>query len=204
MSVPPLPTGYDVSKRVDAGRSDCHITVGFDRERGYIPRFLVQLHYQVDTDPVQWDSIARMDHNETDPLGHDVYQEGLHVDVVRRSAGTVHLDVRHAPLPANRGRVVRQSALYFRREAAYFVDVYEGRISPGGPPRWSDGGDPPHTLIRESHQFEGMSEERPADDEVLSMDELDELLAEATGTSVDEIREGFYIAPPEEATVIDE
>jgi hypothetical protein len=42
------------------------------------------------------------------------------------------------------------------------------------------------------------------DDEVLSMEELTEVLAEATGTSVDEIREGFYIAPPEEATVIDE
>jgi hypothetical protein len=204
MTVPPLPSGYDVSKRVDAGRSDCHITVGFDRERGYIPRFLVQLQYQVDTDPVRWTEIARMDHNETDPLGHDVYREGLHVDVARRSADTVHLEVRHAPLPPNRGRVVRQSVLYFRREAAYFVDVYEGHISPGGPPRWSDGGDSPHTLISENHQIGGMSEERPVDDEVLSMEELDELLAETTGTSVEEIREGFYIAPPEEATVIDE
>ncbi len=89
MTVLPLPSGYDVSKRVDAGRSDCHITVGFDRERGYIPRFLVQLPYQVGTDPVRWTEIARMDHNETDPLGHDVYQEGLHVDVARRSADTV-------------------------------------------------------------------------------------------------------------------
>jgi hypothetical protein len=52
-----------------------------------------------------------------------------------------------------------------------------------------------------------MSKEHPVDDEVLSMEELDELLAEATGTSVDEIRKGaeeMYIAPPEEATVIDE
>jgi hypothetical protein len=207
MTAPTPPTGYDVSKRVDAGRSDCHITVGFDRERGYIPRFLVQLHYQVDTDPVQWDAIARMDHNETDPLGHDVYQEGLHVDVVRRSAGTVHLEIRHGALAVNRGMVVRRCVDYFKREAAYFIDVYEGRISPGGPPRWSDGGDLPHTLIRENHQIEGMSEERPADDEVLSMDELDEVLAEATGTTAEEIRQGaeeIYIAPPEEATVVDE
>jgi hypothetical protein len=204
MTAPSLPTGYDVSKRVDAGRSDCQITVGFDRERGYIPRFLVQLHYQVDTEPVQWDAIARMDHNETDPLGHDVYSEGLHVDVIRRSSGVVHLEVRHAPLPPNRGRVMRGCALYFRREAGYFVDVYEGRVSPGGPPRWSDGGDSPHTLIRENHQIEGMSQERPADDEVLSLEELSEVLAEATGASVEEIEKEFYIAPPEEATVVDE
>ena len=204
MSVPPLPSGYDVSKRVDAGRPDCHITVGFDRERGDIPRFLVQLHYQAETAPVRWTELARMDHNETDPLGHDVYQEGLHVDVARRSADTVHLEVRHAPLPANRGRVVRRCAFYFRREAAYFVDVYEERISPGGPPRWSDGGDSTHTLIRANHQIDGMSQEHPADDEVLSLEELSEVLAEATGTSVEEIEEGFYIAPPEEATVVDE
>jgi len=204
VTVPSRPSGFDVSKRVDAARSDCHITVGFDQEQGYIPRFLVQLHYQVDTDPVRWTELARMDHNETDPLGHDIYQEGLHVDVARQDGDTVHLDVRHAPLPPNRGRVIRNCALYFREEADYFVDVYEGRISPGGPPRWSDGGEPPHTLIRENLQTEGMSQEHPAADDVLSMDELSEELAEATGTSVEEIEEEFYIAPPEEAAVIDD
>jgi hypothetical protein len=52
-----------------------------------------------------------------------------------------------------------------------------------------------------------MTQESPADDEVLSMEELDEVLAEATGTTAEEIRKGaeeMYIAPPEEATVIDE
>jgi hypothetical protein len=50
-----------------------------------------------------------------------------------------------------------------------------------------------------------MSED--ADGEVLSMEELDEVLAEATGTTAEEIRKGaeeMYLAPPEEATVIDE
>jgi hypothetical protein len=49
-----------------------------------------------------------------------------------------------------------------------------------------------------------MSQERPADDEVLSLEELSEVLAEATGASVEEIEKEFYIAPPEEATVVDE
>jgi hypothetical protein len=50
-----------------------------------------------------------------------------------------------------------------------------------------------------------MSED--ADNEVLSMEELDEVLAEATGTTAEEIRHGaeeMYLAPPKEATVIDE
>ncbi len=39
-----------------------------------------------------------MDHNEVSALGHDVYHEGLHVDVARRSQSTVHLQLAHAPL----------------------------------------------------------------------------------------------------------
>jgi hypothetical protein len=52
-----------------------------------------------------------------------------------------------------------------------------------------------------------MSQEHSVNDEVLSIEELDEVLAEATGTTAEEIRQGaeeMYISPPEEATVIDE
>lgn len=136
MAAPSLPTGYDVTKPVLAGRSDCLITVGFDHRQRHIPQFLVQLHYQLSTAPVQWEAIARMDHNETSSTGHDVYREGLHVDVERRSGTTVHLQVRHAPLPSNRGMVIRRCVEYFQQEADYFIAVYEGRRSPGGPPRW--------------------------------------------------------------------
>ncbi len=97
MPIPSLPSGYDVAKHVDADRPDCHLTVGFDREEGRIPRFLILLHYQTATDPIRWGELARMDHNETAVLGHDVYDEGLHVDISRRSERTVHIDVPHAP-----------------------------------------------------------------------------------------------------------
>lgn len=136
MSVPSLPSGFDVTKHVRAGRPECHITVGFDRQRGHIPRFLVQLHYRTAADPIQWQQIARMDHNETALLGHDVYRGGLHVDVARRSSSTVHLQVAHGSLPSNRGKVIRRCAEYLDREADYFVDVYEDRRPPGTPPSW--------------------------------------------------------------------
>ncbi|MBP1923697.1 hypothetical protein J2751_002742 [Halorubrum alkaliphilum] len=206
MSAPSLPIGYDVSKHVPAGRRDCLLTVGFDQHQQHIPRFLVQLHYRVAIDPIEWTAIARMDHNETSSLGHDVYREGLHVDVARRSQPTVHLQLAHAPLPISRGAVIRGCANYLKREAEYFIDVFEERRSPGRPPSWSDGGEPTPTFIP-SHRVEGdMSREAPADADMVSDEELTELLADAEGTAPETIERGaaeLEIAPPEEATVVD-
>lgn len=206
MTIPSLPSGYDVTKHVDVGRSDCHLTAGFDQEQGHIPRFLVLLHYQSETNPVQWDEIARMDHNETAPLGHDVYQEGLHVDVSRRHGETLHLQAPHTALPANRGEAIRGCVDYFKQQAGYFIDVYEGDRPAGSPPRWPDGGESPHTLITSKPMDSDMSQEEPTE-EILSIDEFTEVLADATGSTPEEIERGaesFDIAPPEEATVLNE
>ena len=207
MVVPSLPSGYDDTRHVQAGRPDCHITVGFDRARRRIPRFLIQLHYQADTAPVRWEAIARMDHNETSTHGHDVYQEGLHVDLARRSGATVHLQVRHGPLPSNRGGLISAAVRYLRQEAQYAVDVYEGDRSPGRPPRFSpDGGGRPPTLKPSATLRGGMSHESPAED-ALTPEELDEVLADATGSTPEQIRAGaedLELAPLAEADVVDE
>lgn len=209
MNVPSLPTGYHSSKHVGVGRTDCHLTVGFDLERAHIPRFLVQLHYQVQdsTGPVHWLAIARMDHNEASASGHDVYREGPHVDVVRRSMPTAHLQIPHAGLPANRGALLRGCVDYLRHGVDYFVDVYEERREPGTPPRWSvDGGDSTPMLISASDLTEGMSREVP-EEEVLTVDELTELLAEVTGTTPEEIERGaaeLDLALPWEAEIVEE
>lgn len=50
-----------------------------------------------------------------------------------------------------------------------------------------------------------MSHKAPAEDEVLTPEELSELLADATGTDPEEIEHGaaeLKIAPPEEADVV--
>lgn len=203
--MPSLPSGYDVAKPVHVTRADCQLTVGFDRQRSHIPRFIVQLHYQSSTGPVQWKEVARMDHNETAVTGHDVYREGLHVDIARRSNPTVHLQLSHGQLPSNRGKVIRGCVNYFIQETDYFIDVYEEHRQPGGPPRWSpDGGDPTCKFICANPVEEDMSGESPTED-VLSVDELTELLADTTGTTPEEIEQGatnIEIAPPEEATVV--
>lgn len=206
MSAPSLPAGYDETRPVQAGRPDCHITIGFDQQRQHIPRFIVQLHYQTATNPVDWTDIARMDHNETSITGHDVYNEGLHVDIARESKATVHLQVPHSPLPRSRGTVIRRCAEYLAGEASYFIDVYEERRPPGSPPGMPDGGEATRELINENLLSGGMSQESPVED-ALSLEELSEVLAAAEGTTADEIERGaaeIEIAPPSEATVIDE
>ena len=202
---PSLPTGYDTAKYVPGAPPNCQVTVGFDSIQGSIPQFLVQLHYQVATDPVQWVTIARMDHNETATQGHDIYVEGLHADVARRTSDPVTLHPSHGPLPSNTGIVVRGCVNYIRDEADYFIDVYEERRPPGSPPRWSpDGGTP--TFIRVNSLEGCMSRESHADDYVTD-EELTELLAEATDSTSEEIERGaaeLEIGPLEEATIVDE
>jgi hypothetical protein len=206
MNYPSRPTGYDVAYHVSRGRSDCHLTVGFDREQGHVPRFLVTLHYRASTDPVVWGAIARIDHNETSIQGHDVYREGLHVDVARHASRPVHLQIRHASLPSNPGVVVRGCVEYLIRDADYFIDVYEERRPPGSPPRWSaDGGESTRMFISADLVEEDMSREAPAEDEVLTPEELSEVLADATDTDHEEIERGaaeLEIAPPEEADIV--
>lgn len=158
------------------------------------------------TSPVVWRSIARMDHNETAAAGHDVYREGLHVDIDRRSGREVYLAPAHGRLPKNRGAVIRGCVDYLDGEADYVVDVFEGRHSPGSPPRWTpDGGAREDRFIRSPSVNKGMS--RDADTDALSREELTELLADATGTdaeTLDREARGMEIAPPAEATVVNE
>jgi len=206
VSYPSRPTGYDVAYHVLGGRSDCHLTIGFDRQQGHVPRFLVTLHYQASTAPVVWGAIARMDHNETSTQGHDVYQDGLHVDVARHASRPVHLQVRHAALPSSRGVVIQSCKEYLRTYADYFIDVYEERQPPGSPPQWSaDGGESTPTFMSTDLVGDDMSREAPAEDEALTPEELSEVLADATGTDPEEIERGaaeLEIAPPEEADVV--
>jgi len=51
---------------------------------------------------MQWTDIAQFDHNESATGGHDVYTEGPHIDINRRSSLEVMLHPQHAPLAQDR------------------------------------------------------------------------------------------------------
>lgn len=130
------PDGYDESYIVETGRSDWQVGVGFDRERGYIPRFLVNLYYATGFTPVEWTEIARFDHNETAVTGHDVYEEGLHIDVRHLNGEETTLRPSHVSLPRSRGTLIRRCVDYFEAYVDWFIDVYTGTKQPVDPPDW--------------------------------------------------------------------
>lgn len=207
MTFPSRPGGYDTSKLVSASRRDCLIGVGFDRRRGNIPRFIGQLHYRSSTDPDIWKEIAQFDHNETSQTGHDIYREGLHVDVARRTSSAKQLRGPHGTLDPNRGVVIRGYVDYFQAETAYFIDVYEERRSPGDPPTRSDGGDPTRSLSTLGAICGRMSwESAPSNVDILTVNELTELIADATDTTLGEIDRraaAMDFGSPEEAATVD-
>lgn len=56
------------------------VRFGADIERGDVTRFIVQLEYRMADG---WTHIIRSDHNPEAADGHDVEQEGVHVDLYR-------------------------------------------------------------------------------------------------------------------------
>lgn len=70
--------------------------LGLSTRRGGVTRFVLQLEYRLE---VEWRVVVRYDHDEAGTFGHDVTEEGLHVDVFRNGVkhGTEHL---MGPLPA--------------------------------------------------------------------------------------------------------
>ena len=200
----PIPQGYDVAKAVSIEHEDCLVTVGFDRDGGQIPRFLVRLHYAESRTPLEWISIARFDHNEAFGVGHDVYKEGLHIDVTTESGDEIKIHPRHNQLPANRGAVIRACVDYFADHAAHFIQIYREEVSPGGPPPWPDGGQLPPTLFTGKRIESDMTYATRHNDEV-SSEELTELLADATETTAEEIErqaDELEIDDPEDADVV--
>jgi len=56
------------------------VRLGYSHDRGDVVRFVVQLEYRVDSD---WREVVRYDHDASGEFGHDVGQDGLHIDVYR-------------------------------------------------------------------------------------------------------------------------
>jgi hypothetical protein len=56
------------------------VRLGYSHDRGEVTRFVVQLEYCVES---EWREVVRYDHDPASEFGHDVTEEGLHIDVYR-------------------------------------------------------------------------------------------------------------------------
>ena len=54
--------------------------LGYSHDHGDVTRFVVQLEYQYEG---EWTSVVGYDHDPASVHGHDVTDEGLHIDVYR-------------------------------------------------------------------------------------------------------------------------
>ncbi|WP_436910374.1 DUF7718 family protein [Halosimplex marinum] len=90
---------YEVTPPPDRLADRVQIRTGFTTEQGDVVRFVVQLEYWIDGD---WAPVVRYDHDREGESGHDIAEEGLHMDVYRDGE---KVDVRDisGPIPAAQG-----------------------------------------------------------------------------------------------------
>ena len=72
--------------------------IGYDHDRGDVTRFVVQLEYRRGGG---WVQAVRSDHDPASTHGHDVREEGVHVDVYREGEKIDTEDVFPPTDPAN-------------------------------------------------------------------------------------------------------
>lgn len=119
MTAPPPPDGYDRAAPVTADHEDCAVTFGFDISRGTATAFLVQLLHSPTRRYRSWSEIARIDHNPAAPDGHDLYAEGIHVDVTLAMGGEKVVYPNHDELPSDTGVVLRVCITYLQENAGF-------------------------------------------------------------------------------------
>lgn len=111
------------------------LRVEIDVAEGSIRRFVVQLEYDANwsydtTEPSRWEPIARFDHEPNSTFGHDIVEEGLHLDVYRD--GEKHLVQRGFPqIPLSDAPAWCEG--YLRENASSFVDRFEAWHGLDGP-----------------------------------------------------------------------
>ena len=73
------PQGYEQEFTTVINRRS-QIRIGLSTDKGDVTRFFVQLEYWREGD---WMEVVRFDHNPNTEFGHDITEDGLHMDIYR-------------------------------------------------------------------------------------------------------------------------
>ena len=92
-------TDYETTPPPDRLADTVQLRTAFSVEQGDIIRFMIQLEYWLDG---EWQPVVRYDHNEDPNIGHDIAEEGLHMDIYRDS-GKYRVEDITGPIPAADG-----------------------------------------------------------------------------------------------------
>lgn len=97
-----------------------HAQIRFSLDTNGIPtRFFIQLEYRVEGD---WGPVVHFDHNPAAPDGHDIVEEGLHMDIYRD--GEQYM-VRTDFPPVSLSYAPRYCETYIRKNADRLLRRYE-------------------------------------------------------------------------------
>lgn len=69
-----------VRPRVHDNHQPAQIRAGLSTDRGDVTQFFAQLEYWLDG---EWLEVVRFDHNPDTDFGHDIMEDGLHMDICR-------------------------------------------------------------------------------------------------------------------------
>ena len=99
--------------------ADTRLRIGLTKHRGTPTAFVVQLEYRLDG---EWCQVARFDHNPELGMGHDVIEEGLHLDVYR-DGEKYEVERDFPPVTINDAPAYCEA--YLKRNADTYVQRFE-------------------------------------------------------------------------------
>lgn len=105
-------------------------------EQGAIVQFVLKLEYNVTQweggAEEEWQPVARIDHNQVDPWGHDLREEGLHLDLIQPDGTEVKTfkpfgpnDPRETP---SVDEAFAEAKRFLELEANEIISEYEARL----------------------------------------------------------------------------
>lgn len=95
------------------------IRAGLSTDRGDVTRFFVQLEYWLDG---EWLAVVRFDHNPETEFGHDITEDGLHMDIYR-DGQKYRVNDDFPPVTLN--RAPRYCTTYIREHADRLIRKFE-------------------------------------------------------------------------------
>lgn len=110
-----------------SGRVRIHTMLGVTR--GDVDWFVVQLEYNLEPAPTaddNWDVVARADHQPEMSWGHDIREEGLHIDLYENGE-KVEREWYYSDIPVN------EAPEWCETQFKKYSDYYLGRYSPSEP-----------------------------------------------------------------------
>lgn len=112
-------TDYDVTPPPERLADRVQLRTAFTTKKGDVIRFMVQLEYWLNG---EWNPVVRYDHDQDASGGHDISDEGLHMDVYRNNK---KVDVKDISGPINPAKGFNYAEEDLRENVERYIKRFE-------------------------------------------------------------------------------